>query len=125
MSTSNHAVVWVDHDEAKVYRVDNAEPSHVRLHSHASVQRLHHRQNPDPRAPAPVDAQYFDRIAGALVHAGSTLITGPGNAKFELQAYLRQYRPKLPVQVHARDMIPHPGEAALLAAARTHFLMEA
>lgn len=120
MSAQRHAIVWVDHQEARIFQIDAAEPSRIDIHSHVSVQRLHHRQNPDPRAPPPVDTEFYDRIAAALDHAGGTLITGPGNAKYELDAYLRQARPGLATKVNAENLRTHPGDAALVAiAART------
>ena len=121
MSAHHHAVVWVDHDEARIFQIDAATPSRIVLHSHVSLQRLHHRENPDPRAPPPVDKQFYDRIAAALDHAGGTLITGPGNAKYELDAYLRQHRPALATLVNAENLRIHPGDAALMAIAASRF----
>ena len=40
MSDAYHAVVWLDHSEAKVIRFDGAEESEVDIHAHTSLQRL-------------------------------------------------------------------------------------
>jgi hypothetical protein len=42
MSDLCHAVVWVDHSAAKVFRFSGDEESEVDIHSHATLQRLHH-----------------------------------------------------------------------------------
>jgi len=44
VSDGYHAVVWLDHSEAKVFRFDGAEKSEADIHSHTSLQRLHHRR---------------------------------------------------------------------------------
>jgi len=42
VSEPHHAVVWLDHSEAKVFRFGADEESEVDMHSHTSLQRLHH-----------------------------------------------------------------------------------
>jgi hypothetical protein len=44
MNDLNHAIVWIDHSEAKVCRFGATDDSEVEVHSHTSLQRLHHRQ---------------------------------------------------------------------------------
>jgi len=59
------------------------------------MQRLHHRGPADGRPRHPIDRDYFSRIASTLNHVGGTLLTGPGEARFELARYLSETRPDL------------------------------
>jgi hypothetical protein len=44
MGGGNHAVVWLNHAEANVYRFNGTEHSELDVHTHTSLQRLHHSQ---------------------------------------------------------------------------------
>jgi stalled ribosome rescue protein Dom34 len=94
MSSIYHAVVWVDHGEAKIYRFGRDSDSEVDIHSHISLQRLHHQRTGwQAGGNPPDDTEFFQRILGALDHAGRTILTGPGNAKDALKRFLDRTRP--------------------------------
>ena len=100
MSDAYHAIVWVNHAEAKVYRFCGDEDVEADLHSHTSLQRLHHsRTGWEAGGNPPDDTEFFGRINRALEHADRTVITGPGNAKSALKAYLDRARPNVDSRV--------------------------
>lgn len=122
MSDVNHAVVWIDHSEAKVFRFSGDEESEVDVHSHASLQHLHHRKGGwEAGGNLPEHAEFLQRIAGALDHTGGTVVTGPGNAKVELKAYLDQHSPDVASRVYAVETLDHPSADALFALGRRYF----
>ena len=122
MSDLCHAVVWVDHSAAKVFRFSGDEESEVDIHSHASLQSLHHRRGGwEAGGNLPEQAEFFQRIAGALDHAGGTVVTGPGNAKVELKTYLDEQRPDVASRVFAVETLDHPAADALFALGRRYF----
>ena len=123
MSNICHAVVWVDHSEARVFRFGEEDDSEVDIHSHTSLQRLHHtREGWEAGGNPPDDKEFFTRIIGALDHAGGTVITGPGNAKTALKAFIDGHRPALATRVLAVEPLDRPDSAALLALGRRYFL---
>ena len=94
MSHDYHAVIWIDHTEAKVYRFSGDTASEADLHSHTSLQRLHHsRAGWEAGGNPPDDTEFFGRINAALEHAEGAIIAGPGNAKSALKAFLDHARP--------------------------------
>jgi stalled ribosome rescue protein Dom34 len=119
----HHAVVWLDHSEAKIFRFASDEEAEVQVHSHTSLQRLHHRAGGwEAGGNPPDDTEFFERIAGALDHTGGTVITGPGNAKSALKEFLDRARPHLASRVFAVEGADaHPGTHALLALGRRYF----
>ena len=122
MSELHHAVVWLDHSEAKVLRFGPDEESEVHMHSHTSLQRLHHRRDGwEAGGNPPDDAEFFQRILGALDHSEGTVITGPGNAKSALKAYIDHHRPEGAARVFAVEGQDHPAADALLALGREFF----
>ncbi len=123
MDQNYHAVVWLDHSEAKIFRFAQNEDTEFHIHAHTSLQRLHHRRNGwEAGGNPPVDTEFFERIAGALDHMGGTVITGPGNAKSALKEFLDHTRPELASRVFAVEVADaHPGTHALLALGRRYF----
>ena len=83
MSARYHAIVWMNHNTAEVFRVRTHEDSKVVVNSHTSLQRLHHRGPVDGSGHDPVDTDYFGRIASTLNHVDGILLAGPGQARFE------------------------------------------
>jgi stalled ribosome rescue protein Dom34 len=110
MSAQLHTIVLVDHREAKFFNVLGNEHDDVVINSHTSVQRLHHQASKDPGKA--VDVEFFQRIVAALNHARGMLITGPGNAKFDLKRYIEDHRPDLAPRV-SETALDTPGEAGL------------
>ena len=123
MSARYHGIVWIDPRQANVFQISTTEESKITINSHVSVQRLHHQNA--AMNPHPVDTQFFGRIVAALNHTGGTLIAGPGEAKFELNRYLKRHRPDLDAQVYGADTPDPPGDAGLVALAREYFQMAA
>ena len=121
MSPVHHAIVWIDHREAMVYRFSERDEPPVQVNAHNSLQRLHHRHGGWEAGGNPLqDGEFFGRVAGTLDQAGQILVTGPGDAKLALKAYLDQHRPNHATQVCTLDRVDYPGDEALLALGREH-----
>jgi stalled ribosome rescue protein Dom34 len=100
VSDFHHARVWIDHTEATVSRFQDEAESDVDVHSHASLQRLHHlRTGWEAGGLMPENTDFYQRVAGALETDGDVVITGPGNAKLEFKAFLDQHRPHISARV--------------------------
>ena len=121
MSKRFHAVVWIDHREARVVHYNDTEESECVVQSHNSVQRLHQHSPRHATETAGADQEFFKRIVATLHQTGGTLITGPCESKHDLKRYIDRHRPDLDALISADATAIHPGEAALLVAAREFF----
>lgn len=122
MSDINHAIVWLDHSQAKLFLFRADEESRINIHSHTSLQRLHHRHTGwEAGGNPPDDTEFFHRISEALDHAGGTVLSGPGNAKLALKTYLDQHRPDLAPRVSVVDSLDDPTADAMLDRGRQYF----
>ena len=123
MANGNYAVVWLNHAEAKVCRFDGYDESESDVHSHTSLQRLHHRAGGwEAGGNAPDDAEFFGRIHGALQQSADIVITGPGNAKSAFKAFLDHMRPDVVSHVLTSESFDGPPAAGpLLALGRKFF----
>jgi stalled ribosome rescue protein Dom34 len=116
-----HAVVWIDHREAKIFHF-NAEDSErttvASRHPHANI---HHKANSGDSGHVGVDSEFLERVVKALGHAGAILITGPANAKTELSTYINREHPELARRISAVETSDHPTDGEVVAHGRTFF----
>lgn len=117
-----HAVVWIDHQEARVIHFSNTEHEELKLHSTHRPGRLHHKNGPSPGTGREAeDRQYLHAVAEALKGAGEILVVGPGNEKAELMKHLEQHDKAVAAAVVSVQPADHPTDAQLLALARKYF----
>jgi stalled ribosome rescue protein Dom34 len=121
MSNHYHAVVWLDHQQAKVVHFDADSSEPVVVHATHSHQHLHHKANSIDSGHAPTDKKYLERVAGALMHSGAILVVGPASAKTELHTYLKNAHPDIAARISAVEPMDHPTDGQLLAHARHFF----
>ena len=121
MTNHYHALVWIDHQTAKVFHF-NADSSETAIvHSTHPHQHLHHKKNSGDSGHAPVDKDFLERVATAISQSGAILIVGPASAKTELQTHLKHAHPGIAAKVSAVESIDHPTDGQLLAHARHFF----
>lgn len=95
MTNALHAVVWLDHDEARILPLGHDQAAPVRIHASDRIGHLHHKAGtPGPGHPA-IDRAYLAKVAQALSGTARILIVGPGTARTELVSYVREHVPAL------------------------------
>ena len=121
MSSHFHAMVWIDHHQAKVFHFNSTESECNTVHSSSPTVHLHHKANSGDSGHAPVDNNYLEQVVKTLGAAGAILITGPGSAKNELAAYIKRAHSAIAPRISAVETLDHPTEGELLAHGRTFF----
>ena len=117
-----HAVVWLDHREARVidFTVDDAHKSVV--HHHGGHRQVHHRSGSVGAGHAPEDAAFFDEIVKAVGDAQEVLLVGPGQAKVALRHHVDQHRREFAQRVVGLESLDHPTDGELLGFAKKYFV---
>jgi stalled ribosome rescue protein Dom34 len=121
MANHYHALVWIDHQTAKVFRFNDDVSETSTVHGTHAHQHLHHKANSGDSGHAPVDKQFLERVAAAIEHSGAILVVGPASAKTELLAHLKHAHPRIAAKISAVESIDHPTDGQLLAHARQFF----
>lgn len=121
MPSHYHAIVWIDHREAKIFQFNTTDVARIVVQSHESGHHLHHKANSPGSGHKGVDREFFERVAKALTEVGALLITGPSTAKMELSNYITEHAPGLAARIAAVEPLDHPSDGALLALARKFF----
>ena len=91
----NHAVVWIDHHEARVFHFSPTDVERLVLHPDHPTKHIHHKANSIGSGHAAEDQALSPCGRRSIADAGAVLIAGPANAKTELIKHIHQHDPKL------------------------------
>ena len=119
-----HAVVWIDHHEARVFHFGPDDVERLVLHPEHPTRHIHHKANSIGSGHAAADHEFLQTVADAIADAGAVLITGPANAKTELVKHIHHHDPALMGRIKGIETVDHPGDGALVAHARKYFKAE-
>jgi len=121
MTPHYHAILWIDHREAKIFRFSATDVTPTVIASHATGRHAQHKANTSGSGHRGVDAEFFGRVVTGLSDVGALLLVGPGTAKTELKHYIEEHTPQLAKKISGIESMDHASDAALLAAARKFF----
>lgn len=115
---TQHAIVFIDHDHAKIFHVDVGDPKGAAL-----TQAAHHktaaRHKTDGKAVH--DHQLFDAVIAGVKDVGEILVVGPGTAKNELMHHIEKTAKQLTPHVVGVEAVDHPTDNQLVALAKKKF----
>jgi stalled ribosome rescue protein Dom34 len=116
-----HAVVWIDHKEARIFHVHPAAADESTLLSPQHHIHRHPKGRGEPRE-HPDDAnRFFDQVARGLDGVDAVLIVGPSSAKHELFSFVRAHHRPLASKIVGIEAADHPTAGELVAHARNVF----
>ncbi len=121
MSHHFHAVVWIDHHEARIleFNADDAKADKVTLKHSAT--RKHAQFSGHASWRHSEDAGFFDEVAAKLDGIGEILIVGPANAKLGFLKRLQAKHGPVADHVVGIETVDHPGDGELLNFAKAYF----
>lgn len=111
---SSHVAVWLDHDEAKVFKI---EPEGFEMNKlpapHCHLKRKHgdhggHRE-------------FFREVARALDEEDDVLVVGPSSTKLAFIRYLQKHHHALEKKVLGVESLDHPTDGQLAVYVRAYF----
>jgi stalled ribosome rescue protein Dom34 len=111
-----HAVVWIDHQEARVFHFNLEDTEKMVIRPHGSDKdRRREKQAVHQSADT---LHYLEAVTQAIADAGAVLVTGPGTEKNELLKHIEQKHPRLKGAIEAVEAADHPSDAEIVAHAR-------
>ena len=113
-----HAVVWIDHREARVFHFSPTDVEKLVLHPDHPTKHIHHKANSIGSGHVAADNEFLHAVAASVADAGAVLITGPANTKSQLVKHIDQHDPKLMKIIAGVETVDHPSDAELVAFAR-------
>jgi hypothetical protein len=119
-----HAVVWIDHHEARVFHFSAADVEKLVLHPDHPTRHIHHKAGSIGGGHAGEDHNFLHAVAQSIADAGAALVTGQANEKTELVKWMREHEPRLGKIVVGVETVDHPSDGELVAHARKYFKAE-
>jgi stalled ribosome rescue protein Dom34 len=116
-----HAVIWIDHHEARVFHFNPTDVDQLVLHPDHTTKNIHHKSNTIGSGHDTLDSAFLHEVVESIADAGAVLITGPANAKTELVNHIKHHDPKLMNIILGVETVDHPSDAQLVAHARKFF----
>jgi stalled ribosome rescue protein Dom34 len=121
MPTHFHVVVWIDHQQAKIFHFNATDVDSMTVRSAHPHQHLHHKANSGDSGHVLVEHSFLERVTAALKDAGAILIAGPASAKHELAEHIAKAHPDLAARISGVEALDHPTDRQLVALARKFF----
>lgn len=112
--TLAHAVVWTDHQTAKVLQFDAEQVLVKNLHTHT-------HNTPQHGSGVRSEHEFFGQICSALEGIGAVLVTGSHKSLADFRHYVDKHRAEIAKHVVAYEVVDHPSENQLVALARDYF----
>lgn len=116
-----HAVVWLDHKEARIFFFDRHSVEEVDIATRTANHHLHHKKGSIAGKRQPEDQHFYHEIVEALKPAKEWLVMGPGTAKLEFVKHVHNHDKALSDHVIGVETSDHPTDRQIVAHARTYF----
>jgi len=121
MNEFHHAIVWIDHQQARVLRFGSRGVDTEIVHSSQRHEHLHHKANSIDSGKAPRDRAFLERVGESLSSTATILVTGPASAKRELLSHLQAHQKVTASHIVGVEPLDHPSDGQLEAFARKYF----
>lgn len=117
-----HAVVWIDHREARVIQFNAGEGETEVIKTRSTHQHLHHHQGTPGSGRVATDPAYLHAVVEAVAGAAEVLVVGPGSAKLEFIQHAHRHDARFAERIVGVETVDHPTDPQLLAYAKHYFL---
>ena len=116
---AHHAVVWLDHAEAKVFKFSSDSVAEIDVHAKPHA-HLHNRNAVSGRKED--HAPYYSSVAEALKDTAEFLVLGPSTAKLEFVRNLHKHHADLEPRMVGIETVDHPTDNQIVAYAKKYFV---
>jgi stalled ribosome rescue protein Dom34 len=118
MADHYHAVVWIDHQRARIlhFNVEEADRTVIRDHIVRDIRAHEKRTGHRTEENKP----FFEDVAKAIADAGAILIVGPAQEKDFFAKFLAAKHPAIRAHVEGVEKADHPTDGELLDFARRY-----
>lgn len=123
--TIHHAVVWLDHREARIFFIARDASTEVDVTSRKPDTHLHHHAGSISGKRTEADHSFLTSVVEILKPAEQWLVLGPGVAKLEFVRHVERHHRALAEHIVAVETVDHPSNRQIVAYARAHFHQKA
>ena len=121
LTSHYHAVVWIDHREARVIHFNADEAEEQTVPAKHTSRHLHSSSGSPAGTHDRGDSDYFRSVADAVSDAGAFLVTGPAGAKTEFVTWIGAHVPQAAKRLAGVETLAQVSDKQLVAEARRFF----
>ena len=121
MTPHHHAVLWLDHHEARIIHFNADVSDSERLHPADPPRHLHVKAGSASGTHITDEPQFYGDVAAALRDAHEILLAGPSTAKTEFMKYLDKHAISVSRSIVGVETLDHLTDNQLLVEARKFF----
>lgn len=121
MSAHYHAVLWIDHHEARVIHFNADTAEEARVHPAGEPRHLHVKAGSASGTHVTDEPKFFNDVTKAIADAHEVLVTGPSTAKAQFLKHIHKHAPQLMEKIAGVETLSHVTDNQLLAEARKFF----
>ena len=117
----SHAVVWIDHHEARVIYFNADDADEKTVHPDHPSHHLHHKAGSPSGTHDKGEPSFYHDVANALGEAREFLVVGPSTAKTEFVTWLHGHSPALAGRLFGVEALQQMSDGQVVAEARRFF----
>lgn len=117
----HHAIVWIDHHEAKVFFVEAHDVEKIKVLPDHAHSRVHLGGTADKGKKLKEDQGYYHHVVEALKDAAEILVVGPAQAKLELVKHISKHDHNMLGRIVGVESVDHPSDGQIAKYARNYF----
>ncbi len=115
-----HAVVWIDHREARVFQFNPDDAQRIVIHAEKPAGHLHHRAGSISGKRLPEDHAFLQSVVDAVKDAQEWIVVGPGSAKLELVKHVHKHAAALEPRIVGVESMDKLSDGELVKYARRY-----
>ncbi len=112
-----HAMVWIDHQEAKIFHLDAA----TFVETTVKAPQHHVTRKPQDHGRHEGDDQFFHAVADKLAGAERILVVGPSSGKLDFLRFVHKHAHAIESAIVGVETLDHPTDRQLAAYVRHYF----
>jgi hypothetical protein len=116
-----HAVLWIDHHEARVIHFNADTADEARIRPTDPPRHLHVKAGSASGTHIADEPQFYRDVAAAIADAHEVLVTGPSTAKAEFLKHVHKHAPQMMERIAGIETLQNVSDNQLLAEARKFF----
>ena len=124
MTAHYHAVIWIDHHEARVFHFNADQADEAVVHAAHSSTHLHSKAGSVSGTHVTDEPQFYGNVAKSVPESQKILIVGPSSAKTEFVKYLEKHAPQTHVRVAGVETMDRLTDNQILTEGRRYFAQE-
>lgn len=117
---SEHTVVWIDHKEARSFRIQPDVTTEATVHAPHLVHRHSGGSDHDKDHPEST-RRFFQEVAHSLADTDGIVVVGPASAKLEFIKYVHKHDHLMEPKLIGVETMDHPTDAQIVAYAKQYF----